>query len=59
MKVERTFKDKVFDLIYSTWFVEEGKWRDGKGVRHFHRMEMCSELAEKVKKMEERNEHRN
>lgn len=58
IKLERTFKDKVLDLIYNTGFVEEGKWRDGEGVRHFHRMEICGELIEKIEKMEENNEHR-
>ena len=53
MKLERTFKDKVLDLIYNTGFCEEGKWRDGEGTKHFHRMEMCGELIEKIEEMEE------
>ena len=55
MKIERTFKDKVLDLICNTGFVEEGKWRDGEGKKHFHRMEMCGELIEKIKEMEEKD----
>ncbi len=58
MKIERTFKDKVLDLIYNTAFCEEGKWRDGKGNRHFHRMEMCGELIEKIEEMEENDGNR-
>ena len=54
MKLERTFKDNVLDLIYNTAFCEEGKWRDGEGDNHFHRMEMCGELAEEIKKIEDK-----
>ena len=54
MKLERTFQDKVLDLIYNTAFCEEGKWRDGEGMKHFHRMEMCGELAEEIKKIEDK-----
>ena len=32
---------------------EDGKWRDGEGKKHFHRMEMCGELIEKIEEMEE------
>ena len=58
MKLERTFKDKVLDLIYNTAFCEEGKWRDGEGVKHFHRREMCRELIEKIEEMEENDGNR-
>ena len=58
MKIKRTFKDKVLDLIFNTAFCEEGKWRDGEGMQHFHRMEMCGELIEKIEKMEENDGNR-
>lgn len=51
MKIERTFKDKVLDLIYYAALREEFKWRDGEGTRHFHRMEMCVELGDKIKEL--------
>ena len=51
MGIKRTFKDKVLYLIYNTAFYEEGKWRDGEGTRHFHRMEMCAELGDKIKEL--------
>lgn len=63
MKLGRSFKDKVLDLIYYAALREEFKWRDGEGTRHFHRMEMCVELKKLdkrykngIEKMEEDDE---
>ena len=53
MNPKKTFKDKVLDVVYYAGLCEEGKWRDGEGVRHLHRMEMCIELADKIEELSE------
>lgn len=53
MKIKRTFRDKVLDIIYNQGFVEEGKFHDTGDVRYLHRMEMCEEIGEAIEALKE------
>lgn len=53
--MKKTFKDAVLDLIYNAAFYEEGQLHDSGDIEHYHRMEMCEELAKEIEKMEEKN----